>query len=207
MDNVIRIGIDIDDTLNKFKDSVIDAFNKDYNMNISPDKMDSWNILNHIVDETNVPKDDLEQWFFTILDADGFFFNIEPVDDIKYVQDFYRVADKNTYDIYFVTSVHPFYSYAFNNKAKWIQKYFKENNPQMIYTKHKYVCDLDFLIDDSTKNCDEWLTRGNGDGLFLFYPQTYNEDFPNGFNTSKYPQDGWVRPSGWEEIVSIFLDK
>lgn len=206
MKSLIKIGIDIDDTLNKFKDAVINAFNSEHGFDIESLEMDSWNIINHISDEANMPKDEVEQWFYAVMNNDGFFFNIDPVDDINYVYDFYHQSNKDIFDIYFVTSVNPFYSYAFNNKARWIQKHFDEDDPKMIYTKHKYVCDLDFLIDDSTKNCDEWIRNGNK-GLFIFYPQTYNKDFPNGYDVSEYPEDGWTRASGWEEIVSIFQDQ
>ena len=173
----LKIGIDLDDTLNCLSRSWINAYNKEYSDNLPLSDIKSWDIAKYVKPECG--KD-----IFKFLFIPGFFKNLDvqphAVEVVKWLCE--------TYDVYIVSAAH----YAVcGDKGAWLEEHFPFINYQnVIFCTNKSLMNLDYLIDDGSHNLETF----NGKGLL----------FDSHHNQSEYR---FPRVMGWLEVKKFFEEE
>jgi len=181
MGNKIKIGIDLDDVLSCFVPHLLQKYNIEYQDDLKPSDITSWEIGNFTKQECGSK----------ILDIalGKNFFQYVPV--MPHAQDVINWLD--TFDnvkLYVVTSAHP---YTVRDKADWIAKHFPCLNPlvdtdRFISLKDKTLIDLDFIIDDNPNYGNEFK------GKYILFDKAWNQSLG----------DKYIRVYNWLDIMKYF---
>lgn len=176
MSNRISIGIDLDTTLNTLNVDWLDLYNKDYNDNLAPKDLLTWDMTKYVKPECNKKIFDylFQPYFFRSL-------GIQPnaYEVTKYLQDTYN------FDLYIVTA----YSYqTCYDKAEWV----KEHLPHIpveniIFCNDKSKINMHYLIDDRDLNIETFK------GIGIVFDQPYNRHLKD-----------YIRCNGWLEIKQLY---
>lgn len=122
---------------------------------------------------------------------EGYFRNLEP--QVNVIESIREIKESGRADVYILSAVIENSEYAFSEKLEWLNEYLPEMDSQhIIFTRDgenklewiKEHTDLkigknDFLLDDYTKNLNEWCKEGKGIKLL------------NGINHTKGTWQGW----------------
>jgi 5'(3')-deoxyribonucleotidase len=195
---VLRLGVDLDNTLADFTKNSFSRFEKEFGIRLKPkdwERISTGEFARYLSSITDISYEDVKQWIYEEMDKPGFFFEQDPVDGFYHFYDFYHEF-KDDIDLYFVTSVPITSTHAYKDKYRWASKHMTIQKPQMIYTKFKHLVAVDVLIDDHTENCDMWIEDGDPERIFMLFPQPYNKEYYESLD----PDSGVYRPEGWKEI-------
>lgn len=170
----MKIGIDLDDTLNQLVPEWIKRYNEQYNDNLDWTTITNWNINEFVKCDKDIYKLLAENNLFADL-------NIQPHarEALEWLQ------RKN--EIYIVTAYCP---EACIDKAKWIER----NLPSiplknLIFCNQKSLIDVDILIDDSP------LNHKGFKGDYVIYEMPWN-------TVKVYPElSKFERINNWAEII------
>jgi 5'(3')-deoxyribonucleotidase len=171
----IKIGIDLDCTLNNLLDVWLERYNKDYNDNLKDPKV--WVM-------TDIVKPECGNKIYDYLHEPGFFYKLGIQDGAAEVMKW--LCEK--FEVYIVTAYFPDVCY---DKVRWVQKYlpfFDIKN--VIFCNNKGLLNLDYLVDDGGHNIEAFQQTG----IILDCP--YNRYLDD----KKYPN----RVSNWKEIKELF---
>jgi len=179
MSEVIRIGIDLDDTLNNLMDHWLDRYNLIYDDNLKPSDIPVWEISEYVKPECGMK-------IFKLLE--GIFRNLGIQEGAADVVN--QLLEKPNVEVYIVSA---YYRTACLDKAEWVKEYLP-NFPQtnVIFCHPKHLLKLDYLIDDSPYN-----HRGF-DGEYLIFDTAHNQ-------IKEYPElTGMKRFFRWDQIERYF---
>lgn len=139
------VGIDLDTTLNCVEDKWIDMYNKEYNDNLTPADITSWEIEKYV----KCGKD-----IFKYIYTPGFFRDLA----IKpHAQEVVKWLCDN-YDVYIISAAH--YDVC-GDKGAWLNEYFPFIPYQnIIFCTNKSLFHTDYLIDDGAHNIETFTGKG-----------------------------------------------
>lgn len=170
----MKIGIDIDDTLNKLSESWIEWIVAHYDSQFSKEKWRSWDLPSHAQGGDRL---------FDFLQMEGTFSNLSIRSDAQRVTK--RIAEKH--DIYTISafgSVH----HGLVEKGEWLAKHFPHIPVKnYMFCNSKGLVGVDVLIDDGPHNFDGF----KGTPIVMDKP----------WNTSAQITH---RAKNWNDIESIF---
>lgn len=154
----MRIGIDLDDTINNLVDFWIDRYNKDYSDNLKIDDVKTWDIA----DYTKIGKS-----FYAYLDS-GIFKNLSIKDGAANIIE--KLCEQH--EVYIVTANASYNKGVCDDKINFIKKFmpfFPIKN--IIFIQNKSLLDLDILIDDGLHNFDGFKGRK------IVFDRPWNRDY------------------------------
>lgn len=143
----MRIGIDLDDTINNLVDVWIEKYNKDYNDNVKIEDIKTWDIG----DYAKAGKD-----FYKYLGDGKTFKNLSIKDGAAEVIE--KLCKNN--EVYIVTANASYNTGVCDDKVNFIKKFmpfFPIKN--IIFINNKSLLDLDVLIDDGLHNFEGFKGR------------------------------------------------
>ena len=171
----IRIGVDLDTTLNDLEVVWLDRYNKDYGDCLTVEDMTDW-------DATLYVKPECGARVYDYLDEPGFFRHLGIKPGAREGMAFLW----EHFEVFIVSAAHP---HTVADKWGWI----REHLPFIPYehfiaASRKDLLNLDYLIDDGPHN----IERFPGTGIVFDMP--YNRHLP----------DRYLRFRNWEEITAFF---
>lgn len=153
----LKIGFDLDSTLNNLVVKVVDAYNAKYQQSLDYNLIDKWDFSHMLVPECkHIWQEFCDYGLIRSLD-------IEPtaVDTLT--------ALSKQHDIYFVTAGHP---YTLKARDDWLDEHFPFYRSKMlIVAREKQLLKIDVLIDDYEQNLI------GGDYLGILMNQPWNSAF------------------------------
>ena len=176
----MKIGIDIDGTINNLCESVLMIYNQDSN-----DNLQISDITEYYVE--NFAKPEYRKEFYKYY-IDKRVWKLVKMD--KMAQEYINKLNTDGHEIYFVTSTEPANIYK---KSGWLQKHFPDINirKRLIRCYNKQLLSgLDILVDDYEMN----LIGGSYKKILLDKPWNQNTD-------DRY--FGLFRVNNWKEIYEI----
>lgn len=137
VNKIKTIGIDLDSVLNNLHEEWLRRYNEDYNDNLTPKDIKSFDIHKYVKCGMQIHK---------YLNEVGFFRNLKPM---PHAQEITKKLIRY-YDVYVVTATSP------NNaleKSLWLREHFPHLNiDKLILSKDKSIINIDLLIDDAVHN-------------------------------------------------------
>lgn len=163
--------LDMDACIANLEGPWLDAYNRDYNDNLTPDKITDWEIQDFVKPECGAK-------IFDYLSVPGFYESLPVIpgsqDAVAYIDRLTDRAGHQAYEIFVVTSGtnHPCIP---SQKVTWMAKHFPWIDAKHIITcYHKELVKGDVLIDDSPKNAKKYR-RAWPDAKILSIAYPYNE--------------------------------
>lgn len=171
---ILKIGIDLDDTINNLVDVWLEKYNEDYNDNVKIEDIKTWDIG----DYTKAGKD-----FYKYLGDGETFKNLSIKDGAA------NIVEKlcQQYKVYIVTANASYNKGVCDDKVNFIKKFmpfFPIKN--IIFINNKSLLDLDVLIDDGLHNFEGFK------GKKIVFDRPWNQVY-----NSKYD---W-RMEMWDENI------
>jgi 5'-nucleotidase len=173
----LKVGIDLDTTLNNLDEVWIQWYNKEYNDNLTVEDMIDWDVTKYVKPECG--KD-----MYKFLWTPGLFrsLGIRP-----YAQGVCNMLSRY-FDLYIVTASHP---NVVPDKWAWVEKHLPFiPYERFIPLKEKNLLDMDYLIDDGPHNI-EAFTKGTP----VIIDMPYN----------RYLGDQYVRCHNWKDVMEFFI--
>lgn len=171
----MRIGVDLDTTLNDLEIAWLERYNNEYGDCLTPEDMTAWDVNTYVKPECGMK-------IYDYLDEPGFFrhLGIKPGarEGMHYLWEHFEV--------YIVSAAHP---NTVADKWGWI----REHLPFIPYEHfisltNKDLLKLDYLIDDGPHNIEQFSGTG------IVFDMRYNRHLP-----SHHP-----RFSNWQQIRQYF---
>lgn len=171
------IGFDLDSVLNTLDKDWLDAYNADYNDNMTSEDLQTWNTNEWVKPECGLK-------IFDYLLQPGFFRNLGVTpgaqEVIKWLSQYA--------ELYVVTAYH---WNTCRDKAEFIIEHFPEINPRnIIFLNNKGLINLDYLVDDGPHNIE--VFKGQG----IVVDKRYN----------RYLPDIYPRFQTFDEIKRYFME-
>ena len=144
---MLKLGIDLDDTINNLVDVWIEKYNEDYNDNVKIEDIKTWNIG----DYTKAGKD-----FYKYLGDGETFKNLSIKDGAANIIG--KLCEQH--EVYIVTANASYNKGVCDDKVNFIKKFmpfFPIKN--IIFINNKSLLDLDVLIDDGLHNFEGFKGR------------------------------------------------
>lgn len=174
----LRIGIDLDATLNNMEEKWVHRYNSDYNDNLL--EWVNWAVELDVKPECGVK-------IFNYLKEPNFFEDSGIKPNAKDVVSWMN----NHFELYIVTA---YSDYQCKGKIAWVEKelpFFPKEN--VIFINNKSLLNLDYLIDDAPHNII------NFGGNVIIFDKLYNRHIEE--------SDTKKRLNDWSEIKSFFEKK
>ena len=175
----MKIGIDLDDTINNLVDVWIEWYNKDYNDNVKIEDIKSWDIG----DYTKIGKD-----FYKYLGDELLFKALSIKDGAANIIE--KLCEQH--EVYIVTANASYNRGVCDDKVSFIKNkmpFFPIKN--IIFINNKSLLDLDVLIDDGLHNFEEFK------GWRIVFDRPWNQKF-----------DGWdSRIFGWNKYTLMTIEE
>jgi 5'(3')-deoxyribonucleotidase len=166
-----KIGIDVDGVLRDFCDGLTKVVREHYPQYMKDDfvEVNDWKLANNF----NCTKEDLQQIYWHDY-ADEIMGNSNPIQGaIEQMYDLMDWAEEKGHSLVCVTSQK---LHARHHTLSWLGKY--GLNFDTVYFRkgwQKWMVDVDYLVDDSPNNFENWVRgRGMQEG-FILMNQPYNE--------------------------------
>jgi 5'(3')-deoxyribonucleotidase len=166
-----KIGIDVDGVLRDFCDGLTKVVREHYPQYMKDDfvEVNDWKLANNF----NCTKEDLQQIYWHDY-ADEIMGNSNPIQGaIEQMYDLMDWAEEKSHSLVCVTSQKP---HARHHTLSWLGKH--GINFDTVYFRkgwQKWMVDVDYLVDDSPNNFENWVRgRGMQEG-FILMNQPYNE--------------------------------
>jgi 5'(3')-deoxyribonucleotidase len=161
----MKIGIDVDSTLNNLVPAWVQRYNETYGDTLDHATVNDWSIYKFM------PKCEPDACYALL---DGIFLDLEPLNGSKHVV---RQLKKR-HDVYIVTTcLKPEHAH---DKAAWVAQHYRIEPDHFIATSKKGALGLDILIDDGPHN----FIDHKGIGILFDQPWNWNADI-------KYRACGW----------------
>jgi 5'(3')-deoxyribonucleotidase len=170
---MLKIGIDLDDTINSLVSTWLEKYNKDYNDDVKIEDLKTWDIG----DYTKAGKD-----FYKYLGDGETFKNLSIKDGAANIIE--KLCENN--EVYIVTANDSYNTGVCDDKVNFINKFmpfFPIKN--IIFINNKSLLDLDVLIDDGLHNFMGFK------GTKIVFDRPWNRD---------YKEHHW-RMTEWSEKV------
>lgn len=168
------IGIDLDSTLNKLDDAWMEAYNIDYDDNLTRENMIRWDVSTYVKPECGMK-------IFDYLLRPKFFRNLGVQENSQEVTKWLL----EYFNLYIVTAYH---WKVCEDKAEWLIEHFPHiDSKNIIFCNNKGLINTDYLIDDGSHNIKAFK------GVGLLYDAPWNRD---------YQTD--LRFNNWLEIKKYF---
>lgn len=177
----MTILVDVDNVLEDLNEAWVNAVNKKYGTNVSPNDIVSWDIERFFdgLSRTQV---------FSPLHDKKFWESIEPIDGAP---EYLKKLIDDGHQVVLVTSSHPD---TIQYKYRFIVKYFPYISfKDIIFTSKKQMVRGDVMIDDAPHN----LEGGGYIGLLMYSP--HNREY-------EAEEHGFIRVSNWEQIYKVIND-
>ena len=180
----MKIGIDVDGVLRDFCDGLTKVVREHYPHYIKDDfvEIDNWKLANNF----NCTKKDLQEiyWYDHAHTIMG---NSIPIyGAIRQMYELFSWADENNHSVVCVTSQKP---HARHYTLSWLGKY--GLNFDTVYFRKgwkKWMVDVDYLVDDSPNNYDNWVRgRGMQEG-FILMDRPYNQHIKSNYRITELNQ-------------------
>jgi 5'(3')-deoxyribonucleotidase len=180
MSEIIRpsIGLDLDTCLNNIEDHWLAQYNADYNDNITPENLLTWDTYKYV-------KPECGKKIYDYIERPGFFLNLDPK---PYTQRVTKWLIEYA-DLYVVTAYTP---NTCMDKAQWIKQYYSwipVRNIMFVNDKSKIL--LDYLVDDGPHNVEVFK------GKSILIDMVYN----------RYLGDKYTRVKDYLGVESFFKDE
>ena len=168
----MKIGIDVDGVLRDFCDGLLKVVREHYPHYMKDDftEINDWTLANNF----NCTKEDLQQiYWYDYADkimGDG----IPIYGAIEQMYDLFDWANENNHSLACITSQKPHARY---HTLTWLGKY-GLNFDTVYFTRgrFKWKIPVDYLVDDSPENFDNWVRgRGMKEG-YIMMNQIYNQE-------------------------------
>ena len=156
---MLKIGVDMDDTINSLVERWIEKYNEDYDDNVKIEDIKSWDIG----DYTKAGKD-----FYKYLGDGETFKNLSIKEGAAEVIE--KLCENN--EVYIVTANTSYNTGVCDDKVNFIKKFmpfFPIKN--IIFINNKSLLDLDVLIDDGLHNFEEFK------GTRVVFDRPWNQDY------------------------------
>ena len=181
-----RIGIDVDGVLRDFCGDLVSIVKKEYPQYIkgNPDEfvIDTWSLA----ESFNCSKQELQQIYW-YSHCDKIMGNGAPMyGAIKQMYDLFDWADEKGHSLVCVTSQQP---HIRHYTLSWLGKY-GLNFDTVYFTRgrHKWRTPVDYLVDDSPENFDNWVRgRGMQEGYILM-DHIYNQHTKSSYRIKELKQ-------------------
>lgn len=175
----MRIGIDIDGTLNDLHKPWLELYAEK-----SGDRIRKENIFDYDISQFVLPS--WNKKIFDLLDTPGIFRNApvqeNAIESVKQLQEWGN-------EIYFISAFNPFYQ-SIPEKYEWLQEHFEfvDLRKAVFFCSEKHLINVDVLIDDCFANIENRAMHQIG----ILYDQPWNHlnNFVN-------------RAKGWEGVMAI----
>jgi 5'-nucleotidase len=183
MNKRLKVGFDLDSTLNTLDTDWLAVYNRDYNDSLTRDDIVRWEI-------DTIVKPECGRKIFDYLKQPGFFANLGVREHA------YEVTQRliEYFDIYIVTAYYPS---SCLDKCNWISK----NLPHIpldniIFINNKGLLRLDALVDDGGHNITAFA-KNNPDGVPLLFDAPWN----------RYLADEYIRTHSLIEAENVLLTR
>ena len=158
----MKIGIDIDGTINNLCEAVLTIYNQDSGDNLQISQITEYYVENFVKPEF---KEDFYKYY-----TDKRVWKLVKIDEVA--KEFITKLDSERHEIYFVTSTEPENLFK---KAGWLQRHFPsiDIRKRLIRCYNKQLLSgLDILVDDYDKN----LIGGSYKKILIDRPWNQNSD-------------------------------
>jgi len=179
VNNKKSIALDMDDVLNPLIPSWILEYNRDYNDNLQPSDITSWDVCNFVKPECN-------EKIYNYLFKPKFFTYMKPQEDSIEVTKWLI----EHFNVHVVTNSH--YK-TWQDKIEWVIKYYphlQADKGKFICTSEKHMWRADYLVDDNGVNIESFAPYGK----VILYDKPHNQ----------YLGDKYTRLHNWKEIKTYF---
>lgn len=150
---MIRIGVDLDSTLNNLEEVWIQRYNQDYDDNLTVENMIDWDPTKYVKPECGIK-------IFDYLKEPGFFRNLDIKPHGRDVMEFLH----DHFDVYIVTSSHP---KTVGDKWDWVEQHLPFIPSKNFIPLHeKHLFDIHYLVDDGPHNFEKF----KGTGILIDMP-------------------------------------
>lgn len=176
----MKIGIDIDGTINNLCEAVLTIYNQDSGDNLQISQITEYYVENFVKPEF---KEDFYKYY-----TDKRVWKLVKIDEVA--KEFITKLDSERHEIYFVTSTEPENLFK---KAGWLQRHFPsiDIRKRLIRCYNKQLLSgLDILVDDYDKN----LIGGSYKKILIDRPWNQNSD-------DRY--FSLFRVNNWEEVYNL----
>jgi 5'(3')-deoxyribonucleotidase len=169
----VRIIVDQDEVLACLVKKVVTRWNNLNGTNFSREHVNMW----RMEDVFGKSKDGIsaevliDQW----MSEKGFFEDLEPIDAA--IEGF-NTLRKTGHDVVIATSVPERYVNSFDDKRKWVRRYFPDfSMKSFIACSRKGLLEGDVLLDDGSHNLTDWTQNYRSGGIIFDAPwnQEINE--------------------------------
>ena len=179
-----KIGIDVDGVLRDFCDGLTKVVREHYPQYMKDDfvEVNDWKLANNF----NCTKEDLQQIYWHDY-ADEIMGNSNPIQGaIEQMYDLMDWAEEKGHSLVCVTSQK---LHARHHTLSWLGKY--GLNFDTVYFRkgwQKWMVDVDYLVDDSPNNFENWVKgRGMQEG-FILMNQPYNGHIKSSYRITELNQ-------------------
>lgn len=175
----MKIGVDLDDVCNNLVSAWLEKYNEDYDDNVKIEDIKTWCIYEYV----KCGKD-----IFKYLNDGKLYKSLSIKDNAANIIE--KLCKDN--DVYIVTANYNYGKEVCDDKINFIRKYlpFIDIN-NVIFTSHKYLLDLDVLIDDGLHNFEGFK------GIKVVFDRPWNQLSNNCHN----------RMMKWDDEIIKFIDR
>lgn len=166
----IRIGLDVDGVLRDFDTKALEVIERIYPGKVKSSITTSWDFADNVdVDFKELEKLWKETHCEEIFRDAGLMPRVK--EDLRALKDWMK-TQKSRYQIIIATSQMP---YNINHTLYWLGKN-NFNFTEIHISNHKHTLDIDYLIDDSPRNYEKWVTAGRDETKYILVDRPYNQN-------------------------------
>lgn len=170
----MKIGIDVDDTLNMLSEPWAEWISKNHQPGFSVNKWTDWDLKKVVKTDGDL---------FEFLSLPGTFFHVPVQPDSQRVTQLLCAQ----HEVFIITAFHH-RDHGLKDKCQWLDANFPHIPAKnIIYCNHKSMVNVDVLIDDGAHNFDGF----NGFPILLDQPWNQKAVVP-------------TRANGWSHVEEIF---
>lgn len=171
----IRIGVDLDTTLNDLEVTWLERYNAEYGDCLTVEDMVDWDVSAYVKPECGMK-------MYSYLDEPGFFRNLGIKPGAREGMQFLW----DNFEVYIVSAANP---NTVADKWEWIREHLPFITlDRFVCLFHKDLLKLDYLIDDGPHNIERFPGTG------IVFDMRYNRHLP----------DHYLRFGNWQEIRGYF---
>lgn len=179
----MRIGIDIDGVTNDLHKPWLELYNKESGDNLTVEDLTQFDVTKSV-------RPGWRRKMYDLLNTENLFRNA-PMQEGAYHGIMSLIA--NGHSVYFVSAFYP-YVQGCVEKTKWLESVFPDFKPylneMLIFTKAKYMIDVDVLIDDCERNLVKFIDHKSNRYAFLF-DQPWNKNLEKPEYEEKFYRVKW----------------
>ena len=165
----MRIGIDLDDTINNLVDVWLEEYNRDYNDTLKIEDITFWDFAKYVKCENKI---------YDYLNNGKLFKKVSIKNGVY--DSLLKLSKDN--ELFIVTANFNYGKETCDDKVNFVRKYLPFINVNnIIFISHKYLLNLDLLIDDGIHNLE------NFKGIKVLFERPWNTSW----NSYNYKINKW----------------